>query len=132
MNKNPKHEHLLAHRYKPGQSGNKAGRPKSYLTVLKELGYTKPVIATMVAEIAFMKRYKVQELRESQTEPAIKVGIARAFYLYAYHGDYKYISDLMNLLWKCQVPYVPEGDILDNKSGTLSEGNTQPDKIDEQ
>ena len=53
MNRNPKTEHLQIYKYKKGQSGNMQGRPKSYVTILKELGYTKPVIATMVAEIMF-------------------------------------------------------------------------------
>jgi|GEM_PF-3631159 hypothetical protein len=109
MNPKPKYEHLKTYKYKPGQSGNLAGRPKSYMTVLKELGYTKPVIATMVAEIMFMTEDEVWKILKSErTEPIIKVAIARAFSKASYKGEYKYIADYMNILFGRHIPYIPE------------------------
>lgn len=106
MNKSPKFSHLAVHRFKPGQSGNLAGRPKSYMTVLKELGYTKPVIATMVAELMFMPLDKLYEIRDSTTEPAIRVVIAKAFCKAAYYGEHKYIAGYLTIVFGQPVPYI--------------------------
>lgn len=107
MNRNPKYEHLQAYRYKPGTSGNLKGRPKSYITILKELGYSKPVLATMVAEIMFMPFYEVSELANSASEPSIRVTVARAFYKAARSGEYKYIADYLVLLFGRPMPFIP-------------------------
>ncbi|HWY98915.1 MAG TPA: DUF5681 domain-containing protein [Bacteroidia bacterium] len=117
MNTKPKYEHLKVYKFKPGSSGNPAGRPKSYITVLKELGYTKPVIATMVAEIMFLTESEVWKIIKSEhTEPIIRVAIARAFSRAAYKGEYKYIADYMNILFGKPMPFIPEIPVQDNES----------------
>jgi hypothetical protein len=108
MNHNPKTEHLQVYKYKPGQSGNISGRPKSYVTILKELGYTKPVIATMVAEIMFMPPKNIRELDDSDTEPIIRTIIASAFRKANYTGEYRYIEPFMKMLFDKPLPYIPE------------------------
>ena len=108
MNSHPKHDHLEIHQFKPGQSGNKLGRPKSYVTILKELGYTKPVIATMVAEIMFMSYNEVRKLEDSPTEPVIRKAIATSFRKAANYGEYKYIADYMIILFGRPIPYISE------------------------
>lgn len=107
MNKNPKFSHLAIYKFKAGQSGNVNGRPKSYVTVLKELGYTKPVIATMVAEIMFMTGPEVNRIACSNTEPVIRVLIASAFRRGVYKSDYKYIESFMNILFGRNIPFIP-------------------------
>jgi hypothetical protein len=107
VNRQPKYEHLEGYKYKPGQSGNLKGRPKNYITVLRELGYSKPMLAVMVAEIAFMPYYKVRELANSDTEPSIRVTIARAFQRAAHSGEYKFIADYLVLLLGRPVPFIP-------------------------
>lgn len=106
MNSNPKFSHLAVYKFKPGQSGNLNGRPKSYVTILKELGYTKPVIATMVAEIAFMSYNELKAITNSDTEPVIRQAIAKAFMTASYKGDYKYISDYLAILFGRPVKYI--------------------------
>jgi hypothetical protein len=106
VNKNPKYEHLKVYRYKSGTSGNRNGRPKSYLTLLKELGYSTPMLAVMVAEIAFMPCEEVRELSLSTKEPAIRVTIAKAFSKATYSGDYRYISDFLSILTRMPVPFI--------------------------
>jgi hypothetical protein len=109
MNHSPKTDHLQVYKFKPGQSGNKLGRPKSYVTILKELGYTKPVIATMVAEIMFMNEVEVRKLSDSNTEPIIRTIIAAAFHTCNYGGgDYKCIEPYMKILFGKPVPYTLE------------------------
>ena len=116
MNKNPKFSHLSVYKFKPGQSGNVNGRPKSYVTVLKELGYTKPVIATMAAELMFMTKEELwQVARSERVEPVIRVGIARAFYSYACRGNYKDIADIMNILFGRHMPFIPEAPTSEDK-----------------
>ena len=117
MNSKPKYSHLAVYKFKPGQSGNLAGRPKSYMTILKELGYTKPVIATMVAEIAFMPLEELYEIRDSRTEPAIRVAIAKSFCRAAYTGEYKYIADFLTILFGRPVPFIPEEPAPETKTG---------------
>ena len=109
MNPKPKISHLEIYKYKPGQSGNKLGRPKSYVTVLKELGYTKPVIATMIAEIMFMTHDEVWKIAKSEcTEPVIRKMIAMAFWKAGRSGEYKYVTDLMLILFGRPMPYTQE------------------------
>jgi Family of unknown function (DUF5681) len=123
MNYKPKTAHLEIHQYKPGQSGNKSGRPKSSVTILKELGFTKPVIATMTAEIAFMSYPEVYQLAESRTEPILRRIIAEAFKSAAYDGEYRFIEPYMKILFGRTVPYIPEPPKDNNQTqdSTLSE-----------
>ncbi len=107
MNRNPRYEHLQVYKYKSGQSGNLKGRPKSYITILKELGYSKPMLCVMVAEIMFMSYEEVRELANSYTEPTIRKTIARAFQRAAYSGEYKFIADYLILLFGRPVPFIP-------------------------
>jgi len=108
MNRHPKYTHLEVHQFKKGQSGNLQGRPKGYQTILKELGYTKPVIATMVAEIMFLNENEVWAIAKSETEPVIRKLIARAFYNAGHSGEYKDIEDFMTILFGRSVPFIPE------------------------
>lgn len=117
MNKNPKFQHLEVFKWKKGESGNIAGRPKSAITVLKELGYTKPVIATFTAEIAFMEMKELQNIRRrNDDEPAIRAVIAEAFGRAAYYGEYKYIEPFMKLLIGNPVPVLKWPEITDNNT----------------
>jgi hypothetical protein len=117
MNPKPKFSHLAVYKFKPGQSGNVAGRPKSYMTILKELGYTKPVIATMVAELMFMPLDELYEIRDSRSEPAIRVAIAKSFCRAVYTGEYKYIADFLTILFGRPVPFIPEVPAPETKTG---------------
>lgn len=98
MNKAPKYEHLALYKWQPGTSGNKNGRPKSVVTILKEMGYVKPVISAMVCEIMFMSMKQVRAIADDDSEPVIRQAIAEAFKEAAYSGEYKYIADYMKLL----------------------------------
>jgi len=108
MNKSPKYDHLAIYKFKPGQSGNIQGRPKAYQTVLKELGFTKPVIATMIAEIMFMSAAEVRKLCDSDTEPVIRTIIANAFRKANGYGDFSYIEPYLKILFGRPIPYIPE------------------------
>ncbi len=121
MNPKPKYEHLQVYKYKHGQSGNKLGRPKSYVTILKELGYTKPMIATMVAEIMMLNSNDIYKIVDSDTEPMIRKAISKAFCKAVYTGEYKYISDYMTILFGRPVPYIPEIHSPDNENKTIPE-----------
>jgi hypothetical protein len=116
MNKNPKFEHLTQYKWKPGQSGNSLGRPKAYQTILKELGYTQPVIAVITAEIAFLPYPQVEELAYSKTEPILKRIIAEAFRSACYDGEYKFIEPYMKILFGRTVPYIPEQENKGNEN----------------
>lgn len=99
MNHNPKTDHLTQYKWQKGVSGNKAGRPKAVDTILREMGYSKPVIAAMVAEIAFMRYHEVEEIADSANEPIIRTIIASAFKTARdYDGEYKYIEAYMKFL----------------------------------
>ncbi len=108
MNKNPKYEHLTQYKWQPGQSGNIQGRPKSYQTILKELGYTRPMIATMTAEIMFLSGREVRKIYDSETEPIIRSIIARAFLKANYTGEFHYIEPYLKILFGRPTPFIPE------------------------
>ncbi len=106
MNKNPRYDHLEQYKWQKGQSGNALGRPRSYVTILKELGYTKPLIATMTAEVMFMTHQEVETLANSKTEPIIRRIIANAFRSADYDGEFKYIEPYMKILFGRTIPYI--------------------------
>ncbi len=98
MNYAPKFDHLTQYKWKPGTSGNKGGRPKSVVTILKEMGYVRPVISAMVCEIMFMPYHQVRHISDDENEPVIRRAIAEAFREAAQSGEYKYIADYMKLI----------------------------------
>ncbi len=115
MNNAPKFDHLTQYKWKPGTSGNKGGRPKSVVTILKEMGYVKPVISAMVCEIMFMPYYQVSLISDDRNESVIRRAIAEAFREAAQSGEYKYITDYMKLIPQF-LPFNPEPVKCDNQT----------------
>lgn len=81
--------------FKPGESGNPAGRPKKIFTVLKESGYTRDDIREAFTEIGWQTMDDLQEIFKNDKSPAIMRLIAHAFKRGVEKGDFRYVSEIL-------------------------------------
>lgn len=95
--KNPENK---AKNTRPGKNGNplntggkypNAGRPKKYLSIVKEAGYKLSEIQTVISELLRLSTKDLKTIAESEDVPALEKLIARGIY-----GDLRK-SELKNL-----------------------------------
>jgi hypothetical protein len=86
---------LKDHAWKPGQSGNPAGRPKKIYTILKKTGYSKDDVKTAFSELGWYDLADIKKASEDKKLPMIVRIVAKAF-IKAYDDcDYYKIREIM-------------------------------------
>ena len=81
--------------FKPGQSGNPAGRPKKIYKILRESGFSIEDIRDAFAEIGWQKQEELEAIMLDPEKPVILKVIAKAFLKGSDKGDYRYVREIL-------------------------------------
>lgn len=69
---------IQQHQFKKGQSGNPNGRPRKLVTLLKDIGYTKPDIETTIQNMMSMTIDELKGVWEDKNATVLEKTIAGA------------------------------------------------------
>lgn len=69
---------LEPYKWKPGQSGNPAGRKKKYTTLLREQGYKKQEVTDCIQVLISMKEKELQKVSENEEATILEQIVALA------------------------------------------------------
>lgn len=83
-------------RFKPGESGNKSGRPKlpKELALIRSL--TADEVKKIISKFAEMKKSEIEMTLDDPSTPILHLAIASIFNQCAKHGDYGRLSFLLD------------------------------------
>lgn len=90
----PKPENIVPYYWKKGQSGNPNGRPKKYLSRLKEYGYTQIQINDTIRVILSLTSDQLDKVSETSDGTVLEKLIAKALIKSIKNGDL-YALDLL-------------------------------------
>lgn len=78
VNTMPNKENLIPHRFKKGQSGNPIGRPKKFVTLIKDQGYKQCEITDICLTLLACNVDELKEVCNDHDTPLLEKTIAAA------------------------------------------------------
>lgn len=110
----PNEENIEPHKFKKGQSGNPNGRPRKYVSLLKEQGYKLSEINDTIQSMMAMDIEELKEVFENPKATILEKTIANAMRKSLSNGSLYSVETLLTRLYgkpKEQVDMNTSGDI---------------------
>lgn len=102
--------------WKPGQSGNPAGRPRKLVNALKHEGYKFAQIKDCMEKMIAMQEDELEEARDNKDSTVLEIILANALLKSFGTGEYKVILDLMQKMYGDKVDVTSGGDKITSVS----------------
>ena len=92
----PNEENLIPHRFSKGQSGNPLGRPKKFVTLLKERGYKQSEVTDTVLRLIACTVDELKEIFENKNATVLEKVIANGLVRDLKKGSMYNLEQLLN------------------------------------
>jgi hypothetical protein len=92
-------EYILPFSWKKGQSGNPNGRPRKFVTLLKDMGYNKQDIDTTIQNMMAMTIEELADVYKDNNATVLEKTVANAIKKGIEKGDLKSIESLLDRVY---------------------------------
>ncbi len=121
-------DHLAKYQWKPGTSGNPAGRPKKFMTVLKSHGYKTSEVQDTIKALLACTMHDLQMVANDPKSTILELSIAKAMNQSLRSGNLVAIELLLTRAYGQPVRALEGGvDIPEKITVLISKGPDTPD-----